>query len=93
MGSVIQTVEIQAETETRQMRPFVQQLFSDCGTASFSRVGSCLALIFSCSWVSRIVWKTGALPPLDGLTLFIVSLYGLGKAGETMQRYFGAKQP
>jgi hypothetical protein len=75
------------------MKLFFGQLFSDSGCASFSRVGSCVALVFSCLWVSYIVWKTGALPALDGLTLFIVSLYGLGKAGETMQHYFGTKQP
>ena len=45
-----------------------------------------LALLFGCAWVSFIVWKTGALPGLEGLALFIASLYGLGKAGETLQR-------
>jgi hypothetical protein len=73
------------------MKTFLEQLFSDSGNASFSRMGSFLALVFSCFWVSRIVWKTGALPALDGLTLFIVSLYGLGKAGETIQRVVGTK--
>ena len=73
------------------MKLFLVQLFSDSGNVSFSRMGSFVALVFSCFWVSRIVWKTGALPALDGLTLFIISLYGLGKAGETIQRVVGTK--
>jgi hypothetical protein len=68
------------------MRKFINQLFSEAGTASFSRVGTFLALVCSCGWVSAIVWRTGALPSLDGVTFFIASLYGLGKAGETVQR-------
>ncbi|MBZ5543359.1 MAG: hypothetical protein LAO07_06725 [Acidobacteriia bacterium] len=74
------------------MRQFLRQLFSECDTASFSRVGTFLALGCACLWVSRIVWKTAALPALDGLTIFIASLYGLGKAGETVQRVLGKKE-
>lgn len=71
---------------------FLKELFPDNNCASFSRVGSFITLLFACVWVSRIVWRTGALPSLDGLTLLIASLYGLGKAGETLQRVLGAKQ-
>ncbi len=73
------------------MRVFLQQLFSESGEASFSRVGAGGALICACVWVSRIVWRTGALPDLEGLTLFFAALYGLGKAGETVQRILGSK--
>ncbi len=68
------------------MDKFLIQLFSEAGTASFSRVGTFLALVSSCAWVSTIVWRTSALPSLEGLTFFIATLYGLGKAGETVQR-------
>ncbi len=74
------------------MMNFLKALFSDRVGPSFSRVGSFVALLFSCVWVSRIVWRTGALPSLDGLTLLISSLYGLGKAGETLQHVMGGKQ-
>lgn len=74
------------------MKRYFQELFSEAGTASFSRVGTFLALVSACVWVSRIVWKTSALPGLEGLTLFIASLYGLGKAGETVQRVLGKKE-
>jgi len=74
------------------MKNFLGQLFSESGAASFSRLGSFLALLSACGWVSYIVWKTRALPGLDGLTFFIASLYGLGKAGETAQRLLGGKQ-
>jgi hypothetical protein len=73
------------------MLRFLQQLFSESGEASFSRVGACVALFFGCGWVSYLVWRTHALPSLEGLTFFIASLYGLGKAGETLQRVWGSK--
>ena len=71
------------------MRQFLQQLFSDSAQASFSRVGAFLAMVCACLWVSYIVWRTAALPNLEGPTLFIASLYGLGKANETVQRIWG----
>ena len=74
------------------MRRFLQDLFSESGQASFSRVGTFCALACACFWVSRIVWKTGALPGLVGLTFFIASLYGLGTVGETVAKMLGPKQ-
>ncbi len=73
------------------MKNFLQHLFSDSSAASFSRAGAAVALAFACLWISYIVWRTGALPNLESLTLFIASLYGLGKAGETVQRIMGNK--
>ena len=75
------------------MRIFIQQLFSESGRASFSRTGSFLALAAACAWVTEIVWTTHQLPDLQGLTLFISMLYGLGKAGETVQRVARRKSP
>jgi hypothetical protein len=76
----------------RNMNSFLRQLFAEGGGASFSRAGSFIALIFACGWITRIVWITHALPPFDGVTLFIASLYGLGKVGEMVQRVIGGKQ-
>lgn len=73
------------------MLTYLRQLFSESGEASFSRAGAFVALISACVWVSYLVWRTGALPSLEGLTFFIVGLYGLGKAGETVQRVLGNK--
>ena len=73
------------------MKNFLSHLFSESGEASFSRVGSFLALLFSLAWLTYIVWKTHAVPGLEGLTFFIGSLYALGKAGETIQRVMGGK--
>jgi hypothetical protein len=68
---------------------FLRQVFSESGTASFSRLSSFLALGAACAWVTKIVWTTHQLPDLQGLVLFIATLYGLGKAGETIQRVAG----
>lgn len=74
------------------MTGFFKQLFSDSGEASFGRVGSGIALLCSCAWVSYIVMTTHALPGFESLTFFIAGPYGLGKAGETFQRILGGKQ-
>jgi len=73
------------------MKKFLAQLFSDSGEASLSRIGAFIALAFGCGWVTYIVFHTHILPSLEGLTLFIAALYGLGKANETLQRLFGSK--
>lgn len=73
------------------MKQYLKQLFSDSGEASFSRLGSSVALAAGCGWISFVVWKTHALPHFQGLTIFIATLYGLGKAGETVQRVGGKK--
>jgi threonine/homoserine efflux transporter RhtA len=73
------------------MGTYLKQLFSESGEASFSRIGSAIALVAACVWVTYIVWRTRALPGLEGPTFFIAGLYGLGKAGETVQRILGNK--
>jgi hypothetical protein len=73
------------------MITFLRQLFSESGVASFSRIGAFIALVFACIWVTYVVWHSGNLPGLDGLAFFIGTLYGLGKAGETVQRVMGNK--
>ena len=70
---------------------FIKQLFSESDGASFSRMGSFMALVCACVWVTVIVWQPRALAALDGLTPFICSLYGLGKAGQTLQRMGGRR--
>jgi hypothetical protein len=71
---------------------FFRQIFSDSGEASFSRLSSFVALAAACAWVTKIVWTSHQLPNLEGLVLFISTLYGLGKAGETIQKVTGKKQ-
>jgi len=73
------------------MMRFIQQLFSESGEASFSRLGAFVALTFACGWITYLVIRTHIMPSLEGLTLFIGALYGLGKANETLQRLFGSK--
>ena len=65
------------------MREYIKQLFSESGTASFGRTGSFIGLV--------LVWTTHRLPDLQGLTVFISTLYGLSKTGETVQRVIGKK--
>ena len=73
------------------MKKFLQQLFSVSGEASFSRLGAFVALGFACGWITYLVFHNHILPSLEGLTLFIAALYGLGKANETLQRILEKK--
>lgn len=73
------------------MKKFFQQLFSESGEASFSRLGAFIALAFACAWITYLVLHTHILPSLEGLTLFIAALYGLGKANETLEKILGKK--
>ena len=70
---------------------FISQLLSESGEASYGRSASFLALLMAIGWISFIVWKTHELPHLEGLTVFISTLYGLSKTGETVQRVMGKK--
>jgi hypothetical protein len=73
------------------MFKFIQQLFSESGEASFSRISAFVALVFACGWITYLVMLNHILPNLEGLTLFVATLYGLGKANETLQRILGNK--
>lgn len=73
------------------MRQYIRQLFSESGEASFGRTGSFFGLVLGGGWVSYLVWTTHHLPDLQGLTVFISTLYGLSKTGETVQRVAGKK--
>jgi hypothetical protein len=81
-----------AAASERTMREYIKQLFSESGEASFGRTGSFLGLVLGSGWVSFLVWTTHHLPDLQGLTIFISTLYGLSKTGETVQRVIGKKQ-
>jgi hypothetical protein len=50
-----------------------------------------VALGFACGWITYLVFHNHILPSLEGLTLFIAALYGLGKANETLQRFLEKK--
>jgi hypothetical protein len=73
------------------MKKFLHDLFSESGEASFSRLGAFVALVFACGWITYLVLHTHILPSLEGLTLFIAALYGLGKANETLEHIWGKK--
>ena len=73
------------------MKKFLQQLFSESGEASFSRLGAFVGLGFACGWITYLVFHNHVLPSLEGLTFFIAALYGLGKANETLQKIWEKK--
>ena len=54
------------------------------GAYSFGRVGSLIGLLFALTWVTFVVYKKESIPDLGGVSLFIGTLYGLSKAGDTI---------
>jgi hypothetical protein len=78
-------------SQKRVMKKFLQQLFSESGEASFSRLGAFVALGFACGWITYLALHIHVLPSLEGIPLFLAALYGLGKANQTLQRLMGSK--
>jgi len=72
---------------------FLKLLFAAEPGASFSRVATFIALVFSCTWVTHLVWHNHQLPDFSGLTLFVGSLYGLGKASDLVARLKNGDTP
>jgi hypothetical protein len=72
---------------------FLKNVFSSASEASWSRLGSFMALCGCLAWDSFVVFSKVALPTagdLAGQTAFIVGLYAVGKTGETVQKMNGA---
>lgn len=67
------------------MLKFIQEVFSDAGSGSFSRCGSAAIILFCLVWTSHVVYKTHQLPDMGGVSMFMSSgvgtLYGINKAG------------
>jgi len=71
------------------MTEFFKKLFSESGEASYSRFASFVALIFSIIWVSYELYHVGHIPSMEGPIAFPVTMYGVGKGGETIQKFMG----
>ena len=59
------------------------------GTPSFSRVATAFLVSGAIAWVTVIVARTHELPSLDGLALFMGTLYGtniLGSVGKGISK-------
>jgi hypothetical protein len=72
---------------------FWKGVFTDGGSPSFSRVASGVALAFVCGWVTAIVYRTHAIPELNGVCLFIGTLYGTNSALNAFKSFGEHKEP
>jgi hypothetical protein len=72
---------------------FFKQLYSDQAGVSFGRVATTVCLVNAIGWVWLIVWRTGALPPLEGVTFFTLSFYAGGKLIGKAAQVFTAFAP
>ena len=82
--------------ETKQN--FLDEAISDGDRASFGRLGSFIALLFSCVWISRLVWKVADFSVLPNLAIFIAAcsafiaaLYALSKGADLIEAVKTAK--
>lgn len=63
------------------------------GSLSWGRVASSFLLISAIAWVTHLILKTGGLPPLDGLTTFVISPYASNKVSAAVQSFGNPTQP
>lgn len=70
---------------------FIKSIFSDNGNGSWSRVGSFIALLSVIGWGSWVTYKTTVIPPLEGPTFFVVSLYGIARLSDGIVASFNAR--
>lgn len=75
-------------------KSFLDEAISDGEQASFGRLGSLIALIFSCIWISILVWRVEDFSGLPNLAIFIgaccafiTALYGVSKTGDTIAEF------
>lgn len=59
------------------------------GSLSWGRVASSVALVASIIWVSKEIILTGHLPPMEGVTGFMISPYMANKATNAVQAFSG----
>jgi len=56
-------------------------LFSEeSGKASWGRIGSAIALGMALRWVDKLVSYNHAFPDFSGVTVFVISLFGISAA-------------
>lgn len=91
LHGVKQLIERLKKNDKEEMRMdgkqnFLDEAISDGERASFGRLGSLIALIFSCIWISVLVWRVKQFVDLPNLAIFIGAcgafislLYGISK--------------
>lgn len=57
------------------------------GTLSWGRIASTVTLFAALVWVSYILYHTGTVPALDGITGFMLAPYGANKLGTAAQAF------
>lgn len=63
---------------------------SPTGNMSWGRVGSTIALLASVFWISYVLYTTGHIPPMDGITGYVIAPYTANKV-TTAAQSFGNK--
>jgi hypothetical protein len=65
-----------------------REMFGDSkGVISLGHVMTGLFGLAALIWISKIWWWTHALPPLDGITGFVVAPYGANKIANAAQAF------
>lgn len=78
----------------KEFLKFLRSVFSEAdGSGSFSRCTAGLIVVATLAWVSHVVFKTHAIPELDGPAAFLTtgagSLYGTNKLSSIVSAFTG----
>ncbi|MCK9420215.1 MAG: hypothetical protein M0R70_12635 [Nitrospirae bacterium] len=83
-----------------EKQPFLDEILSDGTRASWGRLGSAIALLFVCAWISVLVWRVSdmakELPALaifiGAAAAFVTALYAVSKISDAVETVKTAKQ-
>jgi len=71
-------------------KKFIEGVFSDEGTPSFSRVASAFLLMACIWWDTYFLTKLHAMPDFGGQITFVSLIYGMNVAGRTAAKFSAA---
>ena len=71
-------------------KKFIEGVFSDAGTPSFSRVATAVLLAACIWWDTYFLYKMKALPDFGGQIAFVTLIYGVNVAGSTVAKFSDA---
>ena len=72
------------------VRKVVREIHSEPGpggTLSWGRIAASASLIASIAWVTKVLIHTGTLPPLDGISGFVVAPYAANRVATAVQSF------
>jgi hypothetical protein len=72
------------------IRKVIREIHSEPGpngTLSWGRIAATASLVAAIVWVSHLVFRSGTLPSLDGISGFVVAPYAANRVATAVQSF------